>query len=344
MLQWVTEARWIPPALAGGFGARQPSKKGAKNKAKSGGLAGIVKPPPVVQDAIEDQPKLDKWGLPVATLADLFPPMDPGTELVASDASVSSLSEIQHHLKNHIDLSLDRFFNEDGTEKNGGSMKIKFLHKSPPVLAIENFFSQGDCDEMRIATKSAQEVDSATFSGAMSTRTSTSWFCRFQDVPVLLAKANKVLNIPLENMEEPQVVRYQKGQEFSWHYDEVPFTQLSNGGQRLATILVYLSDVDTDCGGGTAFRDLLTIDDKPLVMQPKKGTALLFFPAFRDGTPDDRTLHRSEAMTCALEKWIAQMWVHKHSYQAVLPQGNANVGARSQMEKKIKELGYEGHE
>jgi hypothetical protein len=36
---------------------------------------------------------------------------------------------------------------------------------------------------------------------------------------------------------------------------------------------------------------------------------LLLFPVFpRPGTPDDRTLHRSEAQTCDVKKWIAQMW------------------------------------
>jgi prolyl 4-hydroxylase len=29
-------------------------------------------------------------------------------------------------------------------------------------------------------------------------------------------------------------------------------------------------------------------------MRPKQGSALSFFPAFVDGTPDDRTLHKSE--------------------------------------------------
>ena len=94
-------------------------------------------------------------------------------------------------------------------------------------------------------------------------------------------------------MEEPQIVRYRKGQEFSFHYDEVPSRALENGGQRVATLLVYLSDINPKCGGGTEFRDLKTVDSQSLVMQPKQGSALLFFPAYKDGRPDDRTLHLS---------------------------------------------------
>ena len=345
-------AHWIPVAsFAGGFGAAKGGfdnvKKQKGSKSKKGGVAKIKAPIASVNNE-EEKVKLDKWGLPAPTLEDLFPPMGPHVELIPVDPNrPMSLDDIENSLKDHMDLQLGRFFDEKGIEKKvhpgRDPMIIHLLHQSPPVLRIDNFFTKDDCELIKAATFSAHQVNSATFTGALSTRTSTSWFCRFEDVPLLLAKANHVLNIPLETMEEPQLVRYQKGQEFSWHYDEVPASQLNNGGQRIATLLVYLNDLATeDCGGGTAFRDLFLADKKtPLVMKPKQGSALLFFPAFRDGTPDDRTLHRSEVMTCDSEKWIVQMWVHKDAYQAVLPAGNTNLAARSKMEEIMTQLGYE---
>lgn len=53
------------------------------------------------------------------------------------------------------------------------------------------------------------------------------------------------------------------------------------GYQRRATILVYLNDVKE--GGSTRFEHL-----GPLAVQPKQGSALLFFPAFNGGMPDAR--------------------------------------------------------
>ena len=50
-------------------------------------------------------------------------------------------------------------------------------------------------------------------------------------------------------------------------------------------------------GGRTAFRDLRAggTDDegqpRRVEVAPKKGRALVFFPSFADGTPDERTLH-----------------------------------------------------
>lgn len=347
-------SHWMPMAsFAGGFGTAKGGSGNVKRqkggKSKKGGLVEITTPPASAKKEEKKVQFLDKWGLPVPTLDDLFPPMGPDVELIPIDPNRPiSLDDIEECMKDHMDLQLDRFFDERGIEKKvdpgRDPIKIHLLHQSPPVLRIDNFFTTEDCEVIKATISTAQQVNSATFTGALSTRTSTSWFCRFEDVPLLLAKANYILNIPLEAMEEPQVVRYRKGQEFSWHYDEVPASQLSNGGQRIATLLVYLNDLSAtdDCGGGTAFRDLFLADNnKPLVMRPKQGSALLFFPAFRDGTPDDRTLHRSEIMTCDTEKWIVQMWVHKDAYTAVMPAGNSNVAARSKMEEMMKQLGYE---
>jgi hypothetical protein len=56
----------------------------------------------------------------------------------------------------------------------------------------------------------------------------------------MLAKMNFMLGIPRSSKwKEPQIVRYQKVQSFIGT-DEVPAAQLENGGQRLATLLVYL--------------------------------------------------------------------------------------------------------
>lgn len=155
-------------------------------------------------------------------------------------------------------------------------------------------------------------------------------------MPTLLAKAHHVLGIPFGQMEEPQIVRYRTGEEFSFHYDEVPPAQLDNGGQRLATLLVYLNDVNR--GGGTIFRDLKSPDGSQLTMKPKSGSALLFFPAFRDGRPDDRTLHKGELALD--EKWITQMWIHERTYDPVVPPGNTHEASVDAINEVAKLLGY----
>ena len=163
---------------------------------------------------------------------------------------------------------------------------LRVLHLDPPVLTVDGFFSDAECDAYRALEHATETGDahmlaqSATFSGASDARTSTTWFLRYQAVPKLLAAVSALLGAPLEHFEEPQLVRYQAGQMFSWHYDALP--PFHPGGQRAATCLVYLNDVAE--GGRTTFRDLrlggTDAEGRPrrVEVAPKKGRALLFFP------------------------------------------------------------------
>jgi prolyl 4-hydroxylase len=156
-------------------------------------------------------------------------------------------------------------------------------------------------------------------------------------VPTFLAKTKRLLNnLSVKQMEEAQIVRYRPGEEFTWHYDEIPSAQLSNGGQRIATLLVYLNTIQK--GGGTIFRDLRDVTGSMLTMRPKRGSALLFFPAYIDGVPDDRTLHKGEM--AVEQKMIAQMWIHEREYTPIIPEGNNHEDALDAIKAKEIELGY----
>lgn len=204
---------------------------------------------------------------------------------------------------------------------------------------IENFFTVQECEETQAVTNAnAYQVSSATFSPlATSKRTSTSWFCHYKDMATLVAKAHARLGIPIQQMEEPQIVRYKTGEEFSWHEDQVPPAQLENGGQRIATLLVYLNTVQR--GGGTVFKYLKDAHGEELAVKPVQGSALLFFPAFANGRPDERTLHKGQVAEDV--KWITQMWIHERAYQPVVPVGNTHEAAQEALEQVNKKLGYQ---
>uniref|UniRef100_A0A7S4EPA0 Fe2OG dioxygenase domain-containing protein n=1 Tax=Pseudo-nitzschia australis TaxID=44445 RepID=A0A7S4EPA0_9STRA len=123
--------------------------------------------------------------------------------------------------------------------------------------------------------------------------------------------------------EAPTVIRYEPDQILAPHYDanrSAETEDANRGGQTLATLLVYLNDVER--GGLTRFgmlsssaaiehtdEDSMNSDgDDKLVIQPKRGDALLFFPADRNGQFDPRTEH--EGMPAVDEKWIARIWKH----------------------------------
>lgn len=354
---------------AGGFGATT-SKSASKRK----GNKKSKQKPSILSDIEIDEipnessltPRLDRFGLPLPTEDDIFPPLTSDVVRTrVTDRDEFKKDEVADAIRNHIGVNLD-IFDESGhsiheEKSNNGSSRwrLKLLHKDPPVFIVENFFSELEVQDYKSmieskvnnkGNKDAVQISSPTFSSylSLSRRTSTTWFCRYESVTSLLAKAQALLNVDLTQMEEPQLVRYRTGEEFSWHYDEIPSTQLSNGGQRLATLLVYLNDLEDDRGGGTVFRDLnypvnegekgSTKDNyNQLTVRPKQGTALVFFPAFKDGNPDPRTLHKGEV---ALDtKMIAQLWIHEREYQASVPENNLQIDAADGVREELERLG-----
>lgn len=101
---------------------------------------------------------------------------------------------------------------------------VRCVHDDPPIFEIDNFLSAGECDDF--ITRAVEEglvVPSQTFSAdSGSKRTSSTWYLPYEAVPELLDNANKLTGLMIPTFEEPQVVRYEIGQQFSWHYDAIP--------------------------------------------------------------------------------------------------------------------------
>jgi len=60
--------------------------------------------------------------------------------------------------------------------------------------------------------------------------------------------------------------RYRRSEKFTWHLDALgPSDELAkSGGQRVATLIVYLADLPEGSGGSTMFRDLGGESGEPL--------------------------------------------------------------------------------
>jgi predicted 2-oxoglutarate/Fe(II)-dependent dioxygenase YbiX len=220
--------------------------------------------------------------------------------------------------------------------------QFRILHMDPLVLVLDEFFTLDECD--RYVHQSLQHQDGTVENrsptvgkdaAAKAQRTSTTFYHYYRHVPELLAKATRLLGLDtLERWEEPQTVRYRRNEQFTWHLDALgPLEDKSElGGQRLATLLVYLTELSDMDGGATVFRDLYDADGQPLQVRPRKGTALLFFPS-AGGIPhvpiDFRTLHCGQvvAADASQDKWISQLWLRQGVYRPTAPVGNVHADA-----------------
>jgi len=251
---------------------------------------------------------------------------------------------------------------------------FRVLHTDPMVLAIDDFFTNEECDkyvqisidaekQQSDAEETLEKTKSSVLqpmllgqsqtvgkdSRSKAQRTSTTWFHYYEGVPELMAKASRLLGLEgIDRFEEPQTVRYRRNEKFTWHLDALSPEEVNNpsgSGQRIATLLVYLTNVPTGSGGATIFRDLGNgADDQPLKVRPKKGSALLFFPSAGGipGAPFDiRALHCGEAVAEDAEndKWIAQLWLRQRRYEPTAPVGNRHGDAFNEIERYCKSQG-----
>lgn len=124
--------------------------------------------------------------------------------------------------------------------------------------------------------------------------------CEF--IQSLVDRSSEITQHEWNKWEAPVVTKYEKGALFASHNDASP-TKGSEwadlGGQRVVTVITYLNTCDE--GGGTK------LDQLGFTVQPRKGSALVFFPA--DGETmeaDGRTVHQS--LAAVEDKYIVQLF------------------------------------
>lgn len=183
---------------------------------------------------------------------------------------------------------------------------LRQVHTDPPVYVVENFLSAPECDHIMKISEPRLEVshvvDKATGRGVPHpSRTSLSCYHAY-DLKWLVSRVHRLTGVSQKFQEPTQVARYHTGQFYHSHQDALD--NVGTEGQRIGTVLIYLNDVAR--GGATYFNTL------KVRVKPKKGTALIFFPAKMDSTIDDRYLHTAEDASDT--KWVSQIWLRNKQY------------------------------
>jgi len=124
-------------------------------------------------------------------------------------------------------------------------------------------------------------------------------------------RLSELVGFPVDHGEPLQILNYLVGGEYRPHWDYFDPAQpgnekvLENGGQRVATLIMYLNDVEA--GGSTVFPDI------GLDVLPRKGNAVYFAYTTDAGELDKRTLHGGSPVAQG-EKWIATKWIRQQPF------------------------------
>ncbi|OEL22779.1 putative prolyl 4-hydroxylase 7 [Dichanthelium oligosanthes] len=243
------------------------------------------------------------------------------------------------------------------TDAQGGGgfydpARVTQLSWRPRAFLYSGFLSDSECDHLVNLAKGSMEksmvADNDSGKSVMSqVRTSSGTFLDKRQDEIVSGIEKRVAAwtfLPEENAESMQVLHYEIGQKYDAHFDYFhDKNNLKRGGHRIATVLMYLTDVKK--GGETVFpnaEELIVIwhvasreaiystrmkrgqivQDLAwqvsfrllhVKMKPKKGDALLFFSLHVNATTDTSSLHGS----CPViegEKWSATKWIHVRSF------------------------------
>ncbi|EFJ32891.1 hypothetical protein SELMODRAFT_67344, partial [Selaginella moellendorffii] len=210
-----------------------------------------------------------------------------------------------------------------------GLVKPEVLNWSPRITLLHKFLSAEECDYLiaiagpRLAKSTVVDTSTGKARHGIESkvRTSTGMFLSNYDrrYPMIEAIERRIAvysMIPVENGELLQVLRYEPNQYYKPHHDYFSDQfNLKRGGQRVATVLMYLSDVEE--GGETIFP---SVGDgececggelrKGLCVKPRKGDAILFWSAALDGNVDSNSLHGGCSVLRG-EKWSATKWLRQ---------------------------------
>ncbi|KAJ8567660.1 hypothetical protein K7X08_019868 [Anisodus acutangulus] len=216
-----------------------------------------------------------------------------------------------------------------------GDQWVEVISLEPRAYVYHNFLSKEECEYLISLAKPHMQkssvVDSATGKSMDSrVRTSSGTFLARGRDKVIRDIEKRIADftfIPVEHGEGLQILHYEVGQKYEPHYDYfLDEFNTKNGGQRIATVLMYLSDVEE--GGETLFpaakgnysavpwwNELSECGKGGLSVKPKMGDALLFWSMKPDATLDPSSLHGGCPVIKG-NKWSSTKWMRVHEYKA----------------------------
>ncbi|KAJ8429888.1 hypothetical protein Cgig2_032881 [Carnegiea gigantea] len=211
-----------------------------------------------------------------------------------------------HHL-----TSFDRRVLESAGMGKRGEQWVEILSWEPRAFLYHNFLSKDECEYLINIAKphmvKSTVVDVKTGKSKDSrVRTSSGAFLKRGQDKIIRNIEKRIADftfIPVEHGEGLQVLHYGEGQKYESHFDcFFDNYNVKNGGQRIATVLMYLSDVEE--GGETVFpsakgnfsslpgwNERSECGKRGLSLKPKLGDALLFWSMGPDATLDPSSLH-----------------------------------------------------
>lgn len=223
-------------------------------------------------------------------------------------------------------------YSPQGGGVQGAQPWVEVVSWKPRAFVAHNFLSRDEARHLRklsaVTLKRSTVIGKDGKSIEDDYRTSYGTFIKRLSDPIVTTVDERIADwarVPPENGEDLQILRYDIDQYYKKHFDGL---MDDKAGPRVATVLLYLSDVEE--GGETAFPDsnqwahpdlaktmgpFSKCTEGGVAFKPKLGDALLFWSIKPDGhTLDVASMHTGCPIIRGV-KWTATKWIHSKPFR-----------------------------
>jgi len=204
-----------------------------------------------------------------------------------------------------------------------GPFKEEEAFLSPRIVIFHDVASEADIEMIkdratpRFKRATVQNYKTGELETAAYRISKTAWLKPEEDIRIanIYRRVASVTKLNMETSEELQISNYGIGGHYEPHFDfarreeKNAFASLGTGN-RIATWLFYLSDVDM--GGATVFPDL------GITLWPRQGSAVFWYNLYQNGEGDVRTRHAA-CPVLAGTKWVSNFWIHERGQEFTRP-------------------------
>uniref|UniRef100_H2YXY8 procollagen-proline 4-dioxygenase n=1 Tax=Ciona savignyi TaxID=51511 RepID=H2YXY8_CIOSA len=196
-------------------------------------------------------------------------------------------------------------------------VKVEELWDSPHIVQFYDVITSAEVDKIKKLAKPRlfraihfeDKEDSEVFQKAAYRITKVSWLNDTSGpvIAKLTRRISEITGLSMNTTEELQVANYGVGGEYPPHLDVASDDHRKRmydhpDGERIATFLIYLSEVEE--GGGTAFVRA------GVAAKPIKGSAVFWYNMYPSGDIDIRTFHGACPVIIG-NKWASNKWIRE---------------------------------
>lgn len=199
------------------------------------------------------------------------------------------------------------------------TVAMVFALAAPRVILFADLLGADECEELiemsrgKLARSSVVNAETGDYDVHPHRTSAGTHFSRGENALIqrIERRIAELVQCPVDRGEPLQILHYPPGGEYKPHFDyfdpALPGNEavLKHGGQRVATLVMYLNDVEA--GGSTVFPQV------GLDVLPRRGHGVYFAYTTEQGQLDPRTLHGGSPVSAG-EKWIATKWFRERTY------------------------------